>query len=118
MAEFLALRGSAAFSASRLTRLQKSLAEIDSGGGLAGAEHWYFVELDAPLNAGEMDRLKDLLGIPATLPASPEGNCCWLRRAWARFRPGVRRPPTLQELRLRRGEAHRARGCLSCRRKV
>jgi phosphoribosylformylglycinamidine synthase len=73
MAEFLALRGSAAFSASRLTRLQKSLAEIDSGGGLV-AQHWYFLELDAPLNAGEMDRLKDLLGIPATLPASPEGN--------------------------------------------
>jgi phosphoribosylformylglycinamidine synthase len=73
MAEFLALRGSAAFSASRLARLQKSLAEIVSGVGLA-AEHWYFVELEAALNADETARLKDLLGIPAKLPAAPAGE--------------------------------------------
>ena len=73
MAEFLALRGSAAFSASRLTRLEKSVGDIVSGIGLA-AEHWYFVELDVPLNAEETARLKDLLGIPATLPASPAGE--------------------------------------------
>jgi len=73
MAEFLALRGSSAFSASRLARLQKSVGDIFSGVSLK-AEHWYFLELDAPLNAGEMDRLEDLLGIPATLPASPAGR--------------------------------------------
>ncbi|WP_310452302.1 phosphoribosylformylglycinamidine synthase [Sulfuritalea sp.] len=73
MAEFLALRGSAAFSAPRLARLQKSLRNTVSGIGLA-AEHWYFIELATPLNAEETSRLKDLLGIPATLPAPPAGE--------------------------------------------
>jgi len=73
MAEFLALRGSSAFSASRLGRLQKSLADTGSGIDLA-SEHWYFVELAAPLNADETARLKDLLGIPAILPAPPAGR--------------------------------------------
>ncbi|MDP3513813.1 MAG: phosphoribosylformylglycinamidine synthase, partial [Sulfuritalea sp.] len=73
MAEFLALRGSAAFSAPRLARLQKSLGDAVPGIGLA-AEHWYFIELAAPLNAEETARLKDLLGIPATLPAPPAGE--------------------------------------------
>ncbi|MCC7311835.1 MAG: phosphoribosylformylglycinamidine synthase [Sulfuritalea sp.] len=73
MAEFLALRGISAFSASRLARLRNSI-----GGGAAGfrldAEHWYFVELDAPLDASETSRLKDLLGIPEKLPAPPAGE--------------------------------------------
>jgi len=73
MAEFLALRGSAAFSASRLARLQKTVAETHPGVGLA-AEHWYFIELAAPLSADETARLKDLLGIPAILPAPPGGE--------------------------------------------
>ena len=73
MAEFLALRGCAAFSASRLARLQKSVEQTVSGIGLI-AEHWYFVELDGPLNADETARLRDLLGIPAQLPAAPGGT--------------------------------------------
>ncbi len=73
MAEFLALRGSAAFSASRLARLQTSLGDTGSGIGLA-AEHWYFIELAAPLNVDETARLKDLLGIPGQLPAPPAGG--------------------------------------------
>ncbi|MBI3095587.1 MAG: hypothetical protein HYY97_12025, partial [Rhodocyclales bacterium] len=73
MAEFLALRGSAAFSAPRLARLQKSLGDAVPGIGLA-AEHWYFIELAASLNAEETARLKDLLGIPATLPAPLAGE--------------------------------------------
>ncbi|MCX7155518.1 MAG: phosphoribosylformylglycinamidine synthase [Rhodocyclales bacterium] len=73
MAEFLALRGSAAFSASRLARLQKTVGETVPGVGLI-AEHWYFIELEAPLSAEEIARLKDLLGIPATLPAPPGGD--------------------------------------------
>ena len=73
MAEFLALRGAAAFSAPRLARLQKTLGEDIAGLRLA-AEHWYFVELELPLNGDETARLKDLLGIPATLPAAPEGE--------------------------------------------
>jgi phosphoribosylformylglycinamidine synthase len=70
MAEFLALRGAAAFSASRLGRLQKAVGEAVSGVGLT-AEHWYFIELDGPLDADETLRLKDLLGIAATSPKSP-----------------------------------------------
>ncbi|MDP1734154.1 MAG: phosphoribosylformylglycinamidine synthase [Sulfuritalea sp.] len=73
MAEFIALRGTSAFSASRLARLQKSVGEIVSGLGLA-AEHWYFVELEVALDADEAARLKDLLGVPARLPAPPGGN--------------------------------------------
>jgi phosphoribosylformylglycinamidine synthase len=73
MADFLALRGVAAFSASRLARLQASVLECCCGVKLS-AEHWYFVELAAPLTTDEMARLKDLLGIPAELPAARSGT--------------------------------------------
>ena len=73
MAEFLALRGAAAFSASRLARLQKSVSQQFPGLGLA-AEHWYFFELATALSAEERGRLGDLLGIPAPLPAAPVGQ--------------------------------------------
>ncbi len=68
MSLILKLRGSAAFSASRLARLQ-----ADVGASLV-AEHWYFVETDGQLNEEELARLKDLLGIPANLPATPGGT--------------------------------------------
>ena len=73
MADFLALRGTAAFSAPRLARLQRAVAGSVSGGRLA-AEHWYFIELEGPLRADETGRLKDLLGVPAQLPAPPDGE--------------------------------------------
>jgi len=73
MAEFLALRGSAAFSSPRLARLQKTLGESFAGLRLV-AEHWYFIELETSLNADETARLKDLLGIPALLPVVPGGE--------------------------------------------
>ena len=73
MAEFLALRGISAFSASRLARLQNSIGEGAAGFRL-DAEHWYFVELDAPLDDSETSRLKDLLGIPELLPVPPAGE--------------------------------------------
>ncbi len=73
MAEFLALRGSSAFSASRLARLQLSLRELVAKVELA-AEHWYFIESERPLDTAEVTRLKDLLGIPAALPATPGGE--------------------------------------------
>jgi phosphoribosylformylglycinamidine synthase len=72
MAEFIALRGTAAFSASRLARLQKSVGEAVSGLGLT-AEHWYFVELEGTLDVDEAARLKELLGVPAQLPPPPGG---------------------------------------------
>jgi phosphoribosylformylglycinamidine synthase len=73
MADFLALRGVSAFSASRIARLQKAVVGNISGDGLA-AEHWYFIELEGSLSADETGRLKDLLGIPAQLPDQPGGE--------------------------------------------
>ena len=74
MAEILKLRGVAAFSTSRLGRLQASLRQISAAISALAAEHYYFIELDAPLNADELSRLKDLLGIPAALPATSSGE--------------------------------------------
>jgi phosphoribosylformylglycinamidine synthase len=74
MAEILKLRGAAAFSTSRLGRLQEKLRRVTPSLAALQAEHWYFVELDAELKADELVRLKDLLGIPATLPAMPAGE--------------------------------------------
>ncbi|MEW6164402.1 MAG: phosphoribosylformylglycinamidine synthase [Pseudomonadota bacterium] len=67
MAEFLALRGAAAFSLSRLGRI------AEQAGQPLVAEHWYFVEADALPDDRELVRLKDLLGIPANLPPAPAG---------------------------------------------
>jgi phosphoribosylformylglycinamidine synthase len=63
MSNILKLRGVAAFSASRLSRLQEQI------GATLTAEHWYFVETDGTLNEGELARLKSLLDIPKQLPA-------------------------------------------------
>ncbi|MDP3033104.1 MAG: phosphoribosylformylglycinamidine synthase, partial [Rhodocyclaceae bacterium] len=68
MADILKLRGTAAFSASRLARLAERV------GVPLIAEHWYFIETAVPLDAAEQARLKDLLGIPAELPAAPPGQ--------------------------------------------
>jgi phosphoribosylformylglycinamidine synthase len=68
MARILKLRGAAAFSASRLARLQ------ETAGAKLAAEHWVFIECDSDLAADELNRLKDLLGIPAALPAEPKGE--------------------------------------------
>lgn len=68
MSKILSLRGTAAFSAARLARLQDQL------GTSLDAEHWYFIETDELLGDGELLRLKNLLGIPATLPPEPAGE--------------------------------------------
>ncbi|MBS1136347.1 MAG: Phosphoribosylformylglycinamidine synthase, partial [Proteobacteria bacterium] len=67
MAEILTLRGGAAFSPTRLSRLTESariaLPRLKS----LAAEHWYFIELARSLAAQELDRIKDLLSAhPAT----------------------------------------------------
>ncbi|MBM3392926.1 MAG: phosphoribosylformylglycinamidine synthase [Betaproteobacteria bacterium] len=68
MPEVLKLRGAAAFSANRLARLTRNVqAVLPRLKGLA-AEHWYFVELNAPLAPADLARLKELLG------AHPKGN--------------------------------------------
>jgi hypothetical protein len=62
MSEVLKLRGAAAFSANRLARLTRNVqSALPRLKGLA-AEHWYFVELNAPLAAADLARLQDLLG--------------------------------------------------------
>jgi len=68
MSRILKLRGVAAFSASRLARLQ------ETAGAALVAEHWYFIECEREPDADELSRLKDLLGIPAALPAEPKGT--------------------------------------------
>lgn len=72
MSDILKLRGLAAFSATRLARLTETVRS--TGVSALAAEHWYFVELDAPLGADELNRLKDLLGIAGDLPAAPSGS--------------------------------------------
>ena len=58
MPEVLKLRGAAAFSANRLARLTRNVqAALPKLKGLA-AEQWYFVELNAPLAAADLERLK------------------------------------------------------------
>ena len=57
MSEILKLRGAPAFSSSRLARLTDQVrAALPRLKGLA-AEHWYFVEVNAPLSAEEQARL-------------------------------------------------------------
>ena len=74
MAEILKLRGAVALSSSRLERLSRSVADaLPKLRGLA-VEHWYFIELSAPLAGEELERLVDLLGaVPAT-PQTPAGT--------------------------------------------
>jgi len=68
MSEILKLRGASALSASRLERLSQSLKSVVSGLRGLAAEHWYFVEINAPLTAAESEKLANLLG------AYPEGD--------------------------------------------
>ncbi|WP_374487734.1 phosphoribosylformylglycinamidine synthase [Zoogloea sp.] len=68
MSEILKLRGAPALSTSRLARLTESVkSALPRLKGLA-AEHWYFVEVSAPLAADELARLVDLLD------AHPQGD--------------------------------------------
>ena len=74
MAQILKLRGAAAFSASRLARIAEQVRlQVPALAALA-AEHWYFVEVEAAPTEADLVRLKDLLGIPAALPAAPAGE--------------------------------------------
>jgi len=74
MAQILKLRGAAAFSAPRLARIvEQARLAVPALSALA-AEHWYFVEVEAAPGEADLARLKDLLGIPAVLPAAPAGD--------------------------------------------
>ncbi|MFT4172557.1 MAG: phosphoribosylformylglycinamidine synthase [Rhodocyclaceae bacterium] len=68
MSEILKLRGAPAFSSARASRLVASLKSAHGKIRSVSAEHWYFIEINAPLDADEHARLVDLLG------AHPQGE--------------------------------------------
>jgi len=74
MAELLKLRGTAAFSGSRLGRLYESVRSSVPALTAMTAEQWYFVELEGAVNGEELSRIKDLLGIPSVLPTEAHGE--------------------------------------------
>ena len=64
MTSILKLRGAPALSSSRQERLSRAVGEVlPRFTGLA-AEHWYFVEVSAPLNTEETARLVEAGGWP------------------------------------------------------
>ena len=67
----LKLRGGAALSAFRRSRLETALRAVDPGLAVAAATYWHFVALDRPLDASERAVLERLLdyGEPATADA-------------------------------------------------
>ncbi len=74
MAEILTLRGGAAFSPTRLSRLTESARTALPKLKSLAAEHWYFIELARPLAAQELDRLKDLLSAHPAADALAAGT--------------------------------------------
>ncbi len=62
MSEVLKLRGTAAFSASRLARIIQNIQAVLPGLKGLVAESWSFIELTEPLAPADLARLKDLLG--------------------------------------------------------
>ena len=74
MPQMLSLRGAPAFSVSRLDRLRARACEVLPGLAGLAAECWYFVEVAEMPDNGMLDRLKNLLGIPAQLPPAPKGE--------------------------------------------
>jgi phosphoribosylformylglycinamidine synthase len=73
MSEFLALRGNAAFSVTRLARLCAQLAGDFPQIELV-AEHWFLIDLAQALDAAERERLARLLDLPSTAQPVPEGE--------------------------------------------
>ncbi len=86
MPEVLKLRGGAAFSASRLFRLSQTVKGALPGLKSLAAEHWYFVELNSPLAAADLERLKDLLG------AHPKGTSSGGQSPPFRAHPAAKAP--------------------------
>ncbi|MBP9714130.1 MAG: phosphoribosylformylglycinamidine synthase [Sterolibacterium sp.] len=74
MPEILKLRGSAAFSASRLARLTEQARGTVASLKQLTAEHWYFIEMNAALTGDELARLQQLLDVPAQATPAPAGT--------------------------------------------
>ncbi|HUW37200.1 MAG TPA: phosphoribosylformylglycinamidine synthase [Rhodocyclaceae bacterium] len=73
MPEILKLQGGAAHSAGRLHRIAERARSACPGLKRLEAEHWYFVELAAPISVEESQRLKQLLGVHDAA-AAPAGQ--------------------------------------------
>ena len=65
------LRGEAALSAFRTSKLNGSLARLDPRLALRSSEHWYFAELERELTDREKRTLEDLLGLTGASDAAP-----------------------------------------------
>ncbi len=74
MTTILKLRGAAALSSSRLERLSRAVGEVLPKLKALAAEHWYFVEVSAPLSSEELGRLVDLLDAHPATPQPPVGT--------------------------------------------
>ena len=74
MSRILTLRGAAAFSASRLARLEQNLQGVVPKLRGVVAEQWVFVELTDVLLDDERARLVELLGATPATPALPAGE--------------------------------------------
>ena len=61
MTAILKLRGAAALSSTRLQRVLRSIKDTGVRVEQLSAEHWYFLEVSAPLTAAEEARLLELL---------------------------------------------------------
>jgi phosphoribosylformylglycinamidine synthase len=74
MAEILTLRGAAAFSTTRISRITETLRPALPALRSLAAEQWYFVELERPLADEEATRLAQLLSVPAHIAPVPPGT--------------------------------------------
>ena len=74
MAEIFKLRGAAAFSATRLSRLTETAKQVLPRLKSLAAEHWYFAEIEQPLSEAQSARLKDLLSAHPAAEALPRGT--------------------------------------------
>ena len=74
MSEILKLRGAPAFSAVRTSRIADAVSAAASRIRGLVAEHWYFVEINAPLNTTEHARLVDLLAAHSASVELPVGS--------------------------------------------
>ncbi len=74
MPEILKLRGAAAFSPTRLSRINENIKTVLPRLKGVAAEHWYFIELSAHLAPEQAERLEDLLGAYPAMDEAPAGT--------------------------------------------
>src|SRR5690348_15373842 len=78
MATVLKLRGARALSDFRLAKLLSRIQEVARGVRALHAEHWHFVELESPPEAGERQLLERLLRYGSPAAEAPRGAALYL----------------------------------------